>query len=33
MRELGERQALARLIPALVCRGVRPLLFKGVALA
>jgi len=33
MRELGEKQALACLIPALVRRGVRPLLFKGTALA
>jgi hypothetical protein len=33
MRELGERQALASLIPALTSSGVRPLLFKGAALA
>jgi len=33
MQELGERQALASLIPALNSRGVRPLLFKGAALA
>ena len=33
MHELGERQALARVIEALFMGGTRPILFKGAALA